>query len=144
MQQLINDKNWRPLTGSELIDYRRTAAINAGHDPYDPTDQYYTPETLLENGTTNWYKELTRVGSLQEYEINATGGTNKASYYASAAYHSNEGVFHGIDYSRFSARVNSDFQLLKSLKSGARFNLSYSDSNSGQMGDLYYSNPQYA
>ena len=143
-QQLINDKNWRPLTGAELIDYRRVAAINAGHDPYDPADQYYTPDTLLENGTTNWYKELTKVGSLQEYEVNATGGTNKASYYASASYHGNEGVFHGVDYNRFSVRVNSDFQLLKSLKSGAKFNLSYSDSNSGQMGDLYYSNPQFA
>lgn len=143
-QQLINDRNWRPLTGEELIDYKRVAAINAGYDPYDPTDQYYTPDTLLENGTTNWYDALTKVGTLQEYEINATGGTNKSSYYASASYHSNEGVFHGIGYDRFSARVNSDFQLLKSLKTGAKFNLSYSDSNSGQMGDLYYSNPQYA
>ena len=143
-QQLINDKNWRPLTGEELIDYRRVAAINAGHDPLNPMDEYYTPDTLLENGTTNWYKELTRVGMLQEYEVNATGGTNKSSYYASASYHGNEGVFHGIGYERFSARVNSDFQLLKSLKSGARFNLSYADSNSGQMGNLYYSNPQYA
>ena len=143
-QQLINDRNWRPLTGEELIDYRRVAAINAGYDPYDPTDQYYTPDTLLENGTTNWYDALTKVGTLQEYEINATGGTNKSSYYASASYHSNEGVFHGIGYDRFSARVNSDFQLLKSLKTGAKFNLSYSDSNSGQMGDLFYSNPQYA
>lgn len=143
-QQLINDRNWRPLTGEELIDYRRVAAVNAGHDPFDPTDQYYTPDTLLENGTTNWYDALTKVGTLQEYEINATGGTNKSSYYASASYHSNEGVFHGIGYDRFSARVNSDFQLLKSLKTGAKFNLSYSDSNSGQMGDLFYSNPQYA
>ena len=143
-QQLINDKNWRPLTGAELIDYRRTAAINAGHDPFNPADQYYTPDTLLENGTTNWYDALTKVGSLQEYEINATGGTNKGSYYASVAYHKNEGVFAGIDYSRFSARVNTDYQLLPTLKTGARFNLSYSDSNSGQMGDLYYSNPQYA
>ena len=143
-QQLINDRNWRALTGEELIDYYRTAAINAGHDPYDPADEYYTPDTLLENGTTNWYKELTRVGTVQEYEINASGGTNKSSYYASVSYHSNEGVFYGVDYDRFSARINSDFQLLKSLKTGAKFNLSYSDSNSGQMGDLYYSNPQFA
>lgn len=143
-QQLINDRNWRPLTGEELIDYRRVAAVNAGHDPFDPTDEYYTPDTLLENGTTNWYDALTKVGTLQEYEINATGGTNKSSYYASASYHSNDGVFYGIGYDRFSARVNSEFQLLKSLKTGAKFNLSYSDSDSGQMGDLYYSNPQYA
>ena len=143
-QQLINDNNWRPLTGTELIDYRRTAAINAGHNPYDPTDEYYTPDTLLDNGTTNWYDALTKVGTLQEYEINATGGTKKSSYYASVAYHKNEGVFEGVDYNRFSARINSDFQLLPSLKTGAKFNLSYSDSNSGQMGDLYYANPQYA
>ena len=143
-QQLINDNNWRPLTGEELIDYRRVAAINAGHDPYDPADEYYTPDTLLENGTTNWYKELTRIGSVQEYEINATGGSKKGSYYASVSYHGNEGVFYGVDYSRLSARVNADYQLLPSLKSGAKFNLSYADSNSGQMGDLYYSNPQYA
>ena len=143
-QQLINDNNWRPLTGTELIDYRRTAAINAGNNPYDPTDEYYTPDTLLENGTTNWYDALTKVGTLQEYEINATGGTKKSSYYASVAYHRNEGVFEGIDYNRFSARINSDFQLLPSLKTGAKFNLSYSDSNSGQMGDLFYANPQYA
>ena len=143
-QQLINDNNWRPLTGTELIDYRRTAALNAGNNPYDPADEYYTPDTLLENGTTNWYDALTKVGTLQEYEINATGGTKKSSYYASVAYHRNEGVFEGIDYNRFSARINSDFQLLPSLKTGAKFNLSYSDSNSGQMGDLFYANPQYA
>ena len=142
--QLINDNNWRPMTGAELIDYRRTAAINAGHDPFDPADEYYTPDTLLENGTTNWYDELTKIGTLQEYEVNATGGTNKASYYASVAYHKNEGVFAGVDYSRFSARINSDFQLLKNLKTGTRINLSYSDSNSGQMGDLFFANPQVA
>ena len=143
-QQLINDKNWRPLTGSELIDYRRVAAVNAGHDPFNPADDYYTPDALLKDGTTNWYDALTRVGSLQEYEVNATGGSSKGSYYASAAYHKNEGVYYGVDYERFTIRVNSDFQLLKSLKSGARINLSYADSNSGQMGDLFYSNPQYA
>ncbi len=143
-QQLINDKNWRPLTGSELIDYRRVAAVNAGHDPFNPADDYYTPDALLKDGTTNWYDALTRVGSLQEYEVNATGGSSKGSYYASAAYHKNEGVYYGVDYERFTIRVNSDFQLLKSLKSGARINLSYADSNSGQMGDLFYANPQYA
>ena len=143
-QQLINDNNVRPLTGQELIDYRRVCAINAGYNPDDPTSQYYYPQSLLENGTTNWYKELTRVGSLQEYEVNATGGNDKASYYASVAYHKNEGVFYGVDYERMTARVNADMKLNKSLKTGAKFNLSYSNSNSGQMGDLYYANPTVA
>lgn len=143
-QQLINDNNVRPLTGSELIAYRRDCAINAGYNPDDPASDYYYPESLLANGTTNWYKELTRVGTLQEYEINATGGTDKASYYSSVSYHKNEGVFYGVDYERITARVNADMRLTNTLKTGAKFNLSYANSNSGQMGDLYYSNPTVA
>ena len=143
-QQLINDHNYRPLSGEELLSYLRVASVNAGYNPDDPTSQYYYPQTLLEKGTTNWYKELTRVGLLQEYEINATGGTNKGSYYSSVSYHKNEGVFYGVDYQRFTARVNADMKLTNTLKTGTKINLSYSDSNSGQMGDLYYSNPAYA
>ncbi len=143
-QQLINDHNLRPLTGQELIDYRRIAAINAGYNPDDPTSQYYYPQSLLENGTTNWYKELTRIGSLQEYELNASGGNDKGSFYSSVAYHKNEGVFYGVDYQRFTARANTDFNLTKTLKAGAKINVSYADANSGQMGDLFYSNPTVA
>lgn len=143
-QQLINDNNLRPLTGSELLEYRRVSAINAGYNPDDPTSPYYFPYSLLQNGTTNWYKELTKTGTIQEYEVNATAGNEKMNYYASVSYHKNDGVFYGQDYQRFTARVNADVQLLKKLKTGVRINLSYTDSNSGQMGDLYYSNPQVA
>ena len=144
VQQLANDNNLRPLNGLEALEYKRTAVINAGKDPDDPTGSMYFPYTLLENGTSNWYKELTRIGSLQEYEVNATGGSDKSSYYSSLAYHKNEGVYNFLDFQRFTARVNADTQLTKSLKTGARVNLSYSDSHSPQMGSSYYINPQFA
>ncbi len=143
-QQLINDHNLRPLTGQELINYRRDCAINAGYNPDDPSSQYYYPQSLLENGTTNWYEELTKLGSVQEYEINATGGTERSSYYSSVSYHKNDGVFYGVDYQRLTARVNADMKLTSTLSSGAKINLSYADANSGQMGDLYYANPTVA
>ena len=144
VQQLINDNNIRPLTGTELLDYRRVCAVNAGYDPDDPSSSYYYPYSLLKDGTTNWYKELTRLGTLQEYEVNATGGNNKGSYYSSLSYHNNEGVYYGQDFKRFTARVNADYKLTSSLSTGARINASYSNSNSGQMGALYYSNPQFS
>lgn len=143
-QQLINDHNIRPLTGTELLEYRRVSAINAGYNPDDPTSDYYYPESLLKDGTTNWYKELTRLGSLQEYEINATGGNDKGSYYSSLSYHDNQGVYYGQGFKRFTARINSDYKLTRTLTTGARINGSFSNSTSGQMGALYYSNPQYA
>ena len=144
VQQLANDNNLRPLTGLEALEYKRTAVINAGQDPDDPTGSMYFPYTLLADGADNWYKELTRIGTLQEYEVNATGGTEKSSYYSSLSYHKNEGVYNFTDFERFTARVNADSQLTKSLKTGARVNLSYSNSNSPQMGNSYYINPQFA
>ena len=144
VQQLANDNGLRPLNGLEALEYKRTAVINSGNDPDDPTGSMYFPYTLLENGVSNWYKELTKLGSVQEYEINATGGNEKNAYYSSVAYHKNDGVYNGLDFQRFTARVNADSQLTKSLKSGARINLSYSDSHSPQMGSMYYINPQFA
>lgn len=143
-QQLANDNNYRPMTGEELVEYWRAAAVNGGYNPDDPTSDYYVPYSLLENGTHNWYKDLTRVGTMQEYEVNATGGNNRGSYYSSLSYHRNEGVYYGVDYSRFSARINADYKLLKSLTSGARVNVSYNNSNSGPMGGSFYSNPAQA
>ncbi len=144
VQQLANDNNLRPLTGLEALEYKRTAVINAGKDPDDPTGSMYFPYTLLENGASNWYKELTKIGSIQEYEVNATGGNDRSSYYSSLAYHKNIGVYNFTDFERFTARVNADSQLTKSLKTGARVNLSYSNSHSPQMGKSYYINPQFA
>lgn len=143
-QQLANDNNYRPMTGEELVEYWRVAAINGGYNPDDPTSDYYVPYSLLENGTHNWYKDLTRIGSMQEYEINATGGNNRGSYYSSLSFHKNEGVYYGLDYSRFSARINADYKLTNTLTSGARVNVSYNNSNSGPMGSSFYINPAQA
>ena len=143
-QQLANDNNYRPMTGEELVNYWRDAAVNAGANPDDPTSAYYVPYSLLENGTHNWYQDLTRIGSLREYEINASGGNDRATYYSSLSYHKNTGVFYGVDYSRFSARLNADYKLTNNLKSGARVNVAYNDSNSGVMGSSYYVNPAFS
>ena len=143
-QQLANDNGLRPLNGLEALEYKRTAVIHAGKDPDDPTSSMYFPYTLLANGADNWYKELTRIGSIQEYEINATGGNDRSAYYSSVAYHKNEGVYNFTDFQRVTARVNADSQLTPKLKTGARVNLSYSDSHSPQMGSSYYINPQFA
>ena len=139
-QQLANDNNYRPMTGEELVGYWRDAAVNGGYDP----DAQGITSALLANGTHNWVKDLTKIGSLQEYEVNATGGNERASYYSSLSYHKNDGVYYGIDYSRFSARLNADYQLTHTLKSGARVNLSYNNSSSGIMGSSYYVNPAYS
>ena len=141
---LQSDSGFRMMTGSELLGYQRDAIKNAGLDPDDPTSKYYRPMNLLNGDTSSWLEHFTRPGELQEYEISARGGNAKGKYYSSLSYHKNDGVFYGIDYSRFQARVNADYKLLKNLESGVRVNVAYTEQNDIPMQSLYYANPVFA
>lgn len=144
VSQLANDNDYGVMTGHELLEYQRQAAINAGHDPDDPTDTYYTPYSLVEGQLTNWVDHLSRTGKMQDYEISATGGNGKTNYYTSINFQNNEGVFYGIDFKKVTARVNADHEINKYFKSGARVSLGYSVMNDVPMQSLYYSNPIFA
>ena len=141
---LQSDSGFRMMTSSELLAYQRDAIRNAGMDPDDPTGTYYRPMSLLSLDQTNWIDHFTRPGVLQEYEISARGGTNKAKYFSSVSYHKNDGVFYGIDYSKFQARINADYKLLSNLETGVRINAAYTEQNDVPMEKLYYANPAWA
>ena len=55
-------------------------------NPDDPTGQYYYPMSILNRPMTNWLREFTKVGLMQEYEINAQAGSDKGRFYASLSY----------------------------------------------------------
>ncbi|MGN1220115.1 MAG: SusC/RagA family TonB-linked outer membrane protein [Candidatus Cryptobacteroides sp.] len=139
-----DNKDFRMMTGEELLGYQRTAAINAGQDPDNPTSTYYRPMSLISGELTNWLEHFTRLGQLQEYEIGARGGNNRAKYYSSVSYHKNEGVFYGVDYSKIQARINADYKLLRTLETGVRLNAAYTEQNDIPMQSLYYANPVWA
>lgn len=143
---LANDNNIGIMTGQELLQYQRDAVINAGKNPDDPTvgSTYYRPYSLLTLPQTNWLDHFTRLGKMQEYEISASGGNSKTSYYSSVNYHNNEGVFYGIDYEKIGARFNVDHELSQYLKTGVRMNIGYTYSEDVPMQSLYYANPIFA
>ena len=141
---LQSDSGFRMMTGEELLTYQRDAVRNAGMDPDDPTCTYYRPLSLLDGELTNWMEHFTKLGQLQEYEISARGGNSKGTYYSSLSYHKNEGVFYGVDYSKFQARLNADYKLSKKFTTGVRINAAYTDQNDVPMESLYYANPAWA
>ena len=138
---LANDNGFGVLNGADLLNLKRVSAINAGYNPDDPASAYYYPESLLTQPLTNWLREFTKVGLMQEYEINAQAGNDKGRFYASMSYQKNDGIAYGIDFEKFQARVNSDYQLTKTLSIGTRVNLAYTDQDDTPMQSLYYSNP---
>lgn len=145
VSNLANDKDYRAMNGQELWTYRRDAIINAGYNPDDPNGgSYYYPQSMLQQPMTDWIDHFTRTGHMQDYEISATGGSNKTSYFSSASYHKNEGIFYGIKFEKIQARVNVDHELNKYLKTGVRVNAGYTYGEDVAMQSLYYSNPIFA
>lgn len=143
---LANDNNYRVMNASELLSFRRQAVLNAGMNPDDPTaggGAYYYPMSILERSMTDWMDHMTRTGHLQEYEISATGGSEKTSYFSSASYQKNEGTFYGVKFEKIQARVNVDHELNKHLKTGVRVNVGYMQSDDIAMQSLYYTNPMW-
>ncbi|MBQ7623204.1 MAG: TonB-dependent receptor [Bacteroidales bacterium] len=141
---LQNDSGFRPMTAEELLGFQRQATINAGLNPDDPTGTYYLPLNLLNGEHSNWLNYLLRLGKQQEYEISARGGNQKSKYFSSLSFHRNEGVFYGVDYQKFQARVNADHKLTNKLEASARVNVAYTEQNDIPMQSLYYANPAFA
>ncbi|MCU0459775.1 MAG: TonB-dependent receptor plug domain-containing protein [Bacteroidales bacterium] len=105
IEQLANDNGYRPLTAEEYLTYQRTAVINAGGNPDDPTNsKYYYPMSLLDGTITDWKKELTRTGSIYSAELSAQGGSDKTQHFFSGLYDNHQGIVYGSDFSKFSIR----------------------------------------
>ncbi|GHV49461.1 SusC/RagA family TonB-linked outer membrane protein [Bacteroidia bacterium] len=141
--QLANDNGFGVMNRDELLEFRRQAAINAGFDPYQEGSRYYYPASMNSMPETDWIDHVSRPGKLQEYEISGTGGNERTSYFSSASYHKNEGVFYGVLFERYQARVNADHALTNTLKTGVRVNVAYTEADDVPMQSLYYVNPLF-
>lgn len=73
---------------------------------------------------TDWQKEVFRsFAPIQNYSLSIDGAGDKYAYSISASYFNQQGTIKGSDYSRFTIRANSEFQVRKWLKIGE--NVSY-------------------
>jgi len=62
---------------------------------------------------TDWFDQTTRTGVVQKYDVSLSNGSEKGSSFFSLGYYKNLGIIKHSDFSRFSARMNSDYKLLK-------------------------------
>lgn len=122
---LANDNDFGMANLQEYVQYQRDARRNAGYDVDNPASEYYFPESLAAKGGTNWLKELTRNGSMQEYELIASGGAGKTTYYNSLSYNKTDGIVPTVGFEKMQIRANLDTELNKWLKLGTRLHGGY-------------------
>lgn len=103
------------------------AFVEAGRENEKP----YTEEQIKNHPAgTDWYKEVTRMGMVNDHNISLQGGTDKTHYLASLSYFDQVGVVKNNSMSRWTGRINLDQQVAKWLKAGvnaAFTQIDYSD-----------------
>ena len=94
----------------------------AGNKLFDPkTGKFLGTSPLPGYTDLNWWDAVARSGYRQEYNINASGATDKFNVFASVGYLKENGYMLLTDFDRFTARLNANFNPTKYLKFGVNF-----------------------
>lgn len=76
---------------------------------------------------TDWQDLIFRTAPLQNYQISASGGTDKFQYFTSVGYYSQQGIIPKSSYERVTLRFNNFFHASKHVRLGS--NLSFTPFN---------------
>ncbi len=95
---------------------------------------------------TDWQDAVFQTAPMQNYQITASGGSDKVTYYFSTNYIDQEGVLPRSPFRRLTVRLNNDYQLAEHVKLGHNLNFSYTDDKRapGVLGMLYRADPTVA
>ena len=83
----------------------------------------------------DWWDVISRQGYRQEYNVNATGATDKFDVFASAGYLKESGYMLQTDFERFNGRVVANFQPVSYFKTGVNLAASHTNSEAGMVDD---------
>jgi TonB-linked SusC/RagA family outer membrane protein len=82
----------------------------------------------------DWQKEMTRVSLKQQYNLSASGGTEKIQSNLSLGYLNNDGVVINTNYKRLTARANVVSKVTNFLEIGGDLNFVHSESYGSNAG----------
>jgi len=143
----IPERNeYAQLDRDQWIDFVSTMFVNSGwmesKDEWDDS-MLSDPDWLgliHTDANTDWYKEVTRKGAVQDYNLDINGGANSSKFFASIGYYDEEGIVIGKDMKRYSGRLNFENKVNDNVSFGLNLSASYSQINSGAGGG-YFSDP---
>jgi len=83
-----------------------------------PVPNQYEIENYTAGKTTDWMKEISQNGFIQDHNLSISGGSERIKYFVSGAYQKQKGVLKGYQYNRASFRSNLDAKLTDWLTAG--------------------------
>ena len=87
------------------------------------------------NNNTDWVDEVTQHGFTHDHNLSVSGGGDKAKFRASFGYYNQTGTVIGQEMTRFSNRMNLDYNVSSKLMFSADFSITYTDNDKNYSDD---------
>ena len=115
------------LNGSEYLELFTEAAVNEGYDPQEEFEGNGVP--FSDQFSTNWAEEGFQRGTISQYNVAISGGTEKTRFYLSGQYSDQTGIIVGNEFDRINGRFNLDHNVNDRFRIGANLSLARSVNN---------------
>ncbi|RAJ00498.1 TonB-linked SusC/RagA family outer membrane protein [Chitinophaga skermanii] len=119
----LTDKHY-PLNTREMLELLREGWVNSGQPESTFKDEIASVgiDTTVD---TDWFDVLTRNGAYQQYDLSASGGTDKTKFYVSGSYYTSKAALEGSDWKRYTGTFRLTNQATKNLSFNIGLQLSY-------------------
>ena len=116
-----------------LYDYLTPINTNNGGPNTDPsTYALYTNEITKSNKTgTDWFHAIFKPAMIQNHTLSASGGSDKSQYFFSFNYFNQQGTLLDTYLKRYSARINTTFNVKDHIRVGENAYVFYRSSPGG-------------
>jgi len=127
----INDEAYRPkmMSAYEFGQYYNIMNGPNGAKANPGVDAFFSQDELdyFKGINYDWLEDAWSSASNMRHTISATGGANKATYFANVSYYTQDGNIGALDYKRWNFRAGSDVNVASNLKVGLQVSGNYSD-----------------
>jgi TonB-dependent starch-binding outer membrane protein SusC len=135
---MLNGQEWLQLYNEARVNDGRYGRLSDGVKvtengfPLQPiSGEQIIPNTNIKAKditNTNWIDEVLQTGQVHNFDLSATGGTEKTRFAVTTGYRSEGSMLRPGYFDRFSIRTNIDNQATDKLKFGVQANLNISES----------------
>ena len=117
---VINNKQFGPNGVLQIPDYITPTGLVGTSANTDPSTYalYKNQITKANKQGTDWFHEIFKPAMIQSHTVAASGGGDKSSYYFSLGYFNQEGTLIGTYLKRYSARINTLFNVKDNIRIG--------------------------
>lgn len=126
-----------PRTGQEYTQKYADWLSQTNQKQTSPVPNYGELTNYNAGITTDWFKEATQTGILQDHNLSISGGTDKVRYFVSGEFLDQKGVIKGYQYKRASFRSNLDVNLTDYLSVGTSLFIANNNRDGGRSNFLF-------